>query len=218
MPCEDGADFVRDHLPLHTPRVVTPDYGGELFIRFLGQYGGMLVHHNPRGGIPCMGESCDRATHRIEPNWKAYAPALQWVHDDRVWRNVVLEITSNLSESLAGRRLRGELWSIKRVGKSKRKTKVVGRYLETVPEQQLLLPFDVMPVLRRVFAPHPVPSLDTINPAPPRILLPDVVASPPPGCEAQEKPRPPSPEEAAELRRKYQEMRAKLGRPPVAQQ
>jgi hypothetical protein len=86
---------------------------------------------------------------------------------------VVLEVTESLEETLRGRELRGEVWALSRTEERGRSSPVVGIYCETVADRTLSEPFDVTPVLLRLFHVNAL-NLGTRNPTPPRVLLPAV--------------------------------------------
>lgn len=174
----------------------------------------MLVHFHKDGGKVCQGQDCPSALHKVEPQWKAYAPVQQWIHEVQGWRYAVLEVTGNLSEFFTSRKLRGEIWNVERVGPTKKKTKVVGRYLERVGEQSLPLAFDILPVLKRFFSTPVLGTLDAPNPIPPRLLLPDTPGEPPAGLPRPKKQERATPEEITEMRRTLAEAKAKLFQPP----
>jgi len=187
MPTRDEADFVRAHLPVYTPRIITPQWQSELFVRFLDGYKGLLTHYSRERPFSCQLGECPDKYHKLGTTWKAYAPVLQWRHEDQAYWHMVLEITGNLAQILAGHRLRGEVWQIRRLGKNKRKTMVTGEQLEAPEEKHLPPPFDMIPVLKSAYSQATLPTLGAENPLPPKVTLPAFLGAPPPGMPAPQK-------------------------------
>lgn len=112
---------------------------GQITVRFLSEARSILTHRVGEDTLACPGEKyCPSATHRAKTLWKAYAAVERWrdvPFED--WIPEVLEITERLWERLAGRVLRGEVWTLKReVGRSGHK-ECVGEHVDTINEEHL---------------------------------------------------------------------------------
>jgi hypothetical protein len=199
-----------DRLPLSPVRVFSPCLGVPVHVRFLAEIRGLPTHYYARRTIACEGAACLPAAHKGRPIWKFYGPAEAWDEMKRLWNPVVLEVTENLEETLRGRTLRGEVWCLLRSGKTQAKSVVTGFYCETLQETAISRPFDVEPVLQRLFRVH-VLNLGQPSPIPPRLMLSPKEGQAPrdpaglPAVGGQEK----SPEEKKALAEALEEMRAK---------
>jgi hypothetical protein len=132
----------------------------------------MMVHWTRNGSEACLGDgNCPAALHKVRGDFYAYAPVEQWDQPRQVWIPDVLEATAHLEEVLRGRKLRGETWILKRVGKKKRSDPVAGIFLERVAPDQLPEPFNILPVLVRRYRTDQF-ALDVANPLPPKVILP----------------------------------------------
>ncbi len=209
MPPESG-DSAHFDRHLNQPRVITPAWQQVFYVRFLGPYHGLLTHYAKGGSAVCGGEECKSPLHRVEATWKAYAAVERWNPETQTWQPNVLEITNNLADYFAGRNLRGEVWSIERVGKSSKKTKVQGQYLETIAQVALSLPFDLLPIVKRFYGVSALPSWGAANPMPPKVILPDSEGAPPPGFIAPKREQPATPEEIQALREKREAAKRRL--------
>lgn len=94
------------------------------------------------------------------------------------WNPCVLEVTECLEESLRGRHLAGEVWMLTREGGKRRSGKVLGAYLETKAETELLRTFDVRAPLFRMYHTTEL-EFGVLNPLPPKLLLPSIAAPAP---------------------------------------
>jgi hypothetical protein len=150
-------------------RVVSVPQGKPLVVLFLGAYGGLLTHWVRNQTIACLGESlCPPAVHRNRAIWKGYAPAEFWDLANELWVPCVFELTESMEHLLAGRRIRGEVWTCSREGNRKTGT-VCGVYSEKFEEPDLREPFDCLPILESVFHTSGL-ELTAINPVPAAVL------------------------------------------------
>jgi hypothetical protein len=152
--------------------------------------------------------------HRAGTFFKAYAAVEEWIPHIAKWRPCVLEATASLEEYLRDRILRGEVWMLMREDKTASTSPVHAAYLETIPVHQVSPPFEILPVLQRLFNRLDL-LLDVPNPTPRRVVLADVVAAPP-TLPADLLPPPPPAEDPAErqkLREAIEESKRQFGRP-----
>lgn len=189
-------------------QVLSVPPGMPVVVRFLGPIRGLEVHWQGKRSVPCDGDAgCLPAIHRTPKVWKGYAPVEQWHPSEKLWRAWVLEVTSNLEETLRDRELRGETWTLFREGKGRNNDPVLGVYCERVPESKLSACFDIVPVLVRVFNKR-VFKLDIPNTLAPKVFI-EPVAGNAPKLPAELLPDP-EPQEDPAAREKLREMMRNL--------
>jgi hypothetical protein len=148
-------------------------------VRFLANLQGLDTHWI-NGTVPCPGrEECPPANHRRGVIWKGYAAVQAWDEIRRLWVPFVLEITECAEEYLRDRELRAEVWTLFRAEKKGKTDAVVALYCGQVDEEKLSPPFDIVPVLCRVFHVDKL-KLGRPNPIAPRLLLEPVAGEAPP--------------------------------------
>ncbi len=206
----ESAAFVRAHLPLSVPRIVTPAYQQEVILWFLDQPRGLLTHYTREGSKDCKLAECPSKWHDLGTTYKAYAPVLQWIHADQCWRYMVAELTANVANQMVGQDMRGQVWSIERTGRSRRKTVVSGKRLQTAPPESLPLPFDIIPTLKSAYSTSTLPSLGSANPIIPATPLPAIELPAPPSQPAPAKEAPMTAEEMQALREERAKAKARL--------
>lgn len=215
-----GSDRSSPRSPSSDVRVLRVDPGEPTVVKFLGKLQGLITHFSKRtGSVWCPGpEECPTATHRLGPDFKAYAPVEVWLEKEQVWRPRVLEATANLEQYLRGRRLRGEVWSLARRNEKNPKlpadkySAVVGAFCERIDDDQLSPEFAIEPVLKRFFG-EPRLVLGAVNPMPDKLRLADVKAQPP-NIPKDLLPPPPPEEDPAErehMEKAYREFRESFG-------
>jgi hypothetical protein len=175
MPRSDPGADARPYIP----QVVSVPKTGEITVCFCAPWDGIITHYTRDGTVPCPGEEdCPAAIHRIRPIFRGYAPVRVHVAQAALWVPEVLEVTEHLEEALRGRHVAGEVWVLSRkVGKRKTRP-VVGRYLETRHVDGVFDPFDVRPVVHRMYHTDRI-RWGCTNPVPPRLMLQAVEAPPP---------------------------------------
>lgn len=140
-------------------------------VRFLAGYAGCLLHFHGKHYHPCLGPvDCPLVLHKAKSLWRGWAPILHWEELTQLWWPMVLEITESLEEALRGRQLRGESWALTRPRTKAVGSPVLGIYLERVNAAELPKPFDIRPILQRVYH-SPGIELGTPNPMPPKTVL-----------------------------------------------
>jgi hypothetical protein len=150
-------------------RVVSVPQAKPLTLLFLGPYGGLFTHWARSQTVACLGESlCPPAIHRGRAIWKGYCPAEFWDAALELWIPCVFELTESMEHLLAGRRIRGEVWTCSRDGNRKTGT-VQGLYSEKFDEEDLRAAFDVLPILESVFHTSGL-ELTATNPVPAAVL------------------------------------------------
>jgi len=121
-------------------------------VRFIGELRGALMHWDGDYTSPCLAGECPRNRHeKQEIVFRAYAPAEYWDSDVQAWYQTVLEATPNLEEQLRGMVLRGSMWLIEKKKYKGKSLPMHARFLEDVDESKLRAPFDVCPVLARIY-------------------------------------------------------------------
>lgn len=159
---------------------------GSCTVRFLATYCGTFCHFVKRGvrPAPCMGDECPTALHKSRKTWKGYAPALLWRGGEyQDWTACVFEITETLNEALEDLHLRGSEWLIERKLGDTGKMEVCGEFRNEVPESELLPPFDVFPMVSRMYGYLPMQWGVKCH-IPKRLRFEPVKASPPKGIDA----------------------------------
>ncbi len=140
-----------------------------LTVRFLGPYVGLLTHWFGKQTVPCLGDiRCGKAIHATRAIWKGYAPADYLDPTLELWVPCVSEITELLEHNLVGRRIRGEVWILRRQGK-KKSGPVMGTFAGKHDEGILPPVFDVTPIVERFYHTSPL-DLNAVNPIPPAVL------------------------------------------------
>lgn len=157
-----------DDRPSSAPRlpivVVNPPRKGSLILRLLGGWVGVLLHWRetrpryPKGrSLPCLGDDCP-IDHRVDvPFWYGYAPALlyrvvfteQECRQTHLWEPAIAPITDEIALTvLNGKQPRGLVIRLSRGDKGSLLTAEV---LEKVTVDPLPPPFDVKPILLRMW-------------------------------------------------------------------
>jgi hypothetical protein len=151
-----------------------------LVVLFLGQIHGLWVHWYQGRSVYCPGaEQCPASVHRRKRLWKGYAAVYLWDPKRALWLPRVLEVTESLGDHLRDREMRGEVWVLGRKDPKARTSAVIGRQLQTRDVSTLRPPFDIRPVLARVFSCDLV-VLDADHPRPPVVMLEPARDTPPP--------------------------------------
>lgn len=129
-----------------------------------------------------------------------------------MWYPAVLVVTEYLEELLRPRDLRGEVWALSKAGGKDRGNPVEGICVERLDPAKMRQPFDVKPVLLRLYHVADIP-LGIPNPVEPKILLEPSPDAPPAGwvAAAPKEDAPASPEEIAAFRAKLAEFGGRKG-------
>lgn len=168
-PAWDGRPPSEERLPVV---VVGPRKGSPLVVRLLGPWQGVWLHWCfpdeglPKGrSVPCMGDNC-QFDHLIElPFWYGYAPAqlskYEYKNEGRdrvhVWKPCICPVTEKMAlEILADREPRGLVVQLTR-GDVHRE--IGAEILETPMPSDLMPPFDVRPILKRMWGIRQVPFI-----------------------------------------------------------
>jgi hypothetical protein len=177
-------------LPGAHVRLLSVPKEGSCTVRLLGPGQGILTHFTPKRPYACPGaDRCQVSIHRASTTWKAYAPAELWRDVPyRDWLPVVLEITERLWESMNATALRGQIWSLWRVGGDRKSQEVTGELLDIVEPQLLRTDVEVVPVVCRVYRTNEIQW--GVRPfLPPRQVLTPAVDCPPPNAAKTVDPR-----------------------------
>lgn len=152
-------------------RILNVQDATPVIVRFLGDYTGTILHWHGGRYHPCQETACPLNVHRASRSpWRAWAPVELYEDSSSLWWPQVLEITEAFEEQLHGRKLRGELWAVSRIKGKGSAGKVEGIFLEKVEPYGLRIPFNVLPVLQRVYHTDAF-HLGKANPIPPKLIL-----------------------------------------------
>lgn len=139
-------------------------------VRFLGDYGGCMMHHLGKQGYwPCQGASCPIAIHRHKVVWKGFGPAEEFIKPLGAWYQCVIEVTEALDEVLREFALRGQQWLLSHPQLTDKTTPVLGMFLEESNPDEVRPAFDVLPILSRIYRGATI-VLGACNPVPPKML------------------------------------------------
>jgi hypothetical protein len=154
--------------------------GPEIYCRTLStDYGGLFYHWLKGRSVYCPGHDCPAHIHKNPKTWKGYCPVEIWNSSSKMWRRSVLEISESLELDFRGVFGRGQVWRIERAKQtSKKKTPIVGRLTEELPENLVPEPFDVIPVLLHLYHEYSL-DLSARNPLPQRQLATESPGKPP---------------------------------------
>lgn len=122
---------------------------GKLLVRFLGNPVGILVHRPKGKPFPCPGSHACQC-HDFG-KWKGYAPAQRWDQKSHKWLPVVFELTEGAVSCTGVEDLRGQGWEFVRVKTAYASQEVQGNRTSTYDSQALPQPFDVVPVVERLY-------------------------------------------------------------------
>jgi hypothetical protein len=171
---------------------------------FAGPIQGVITHRYQGKTWACPGASpCPAAIHRSMTIWKGYAPGREWDFTTKAWEPCVIEVTECLEEQLRGRQLAGEVWLLTRQATKGKSGKVVGTFLERRQDPELVLAFEILNPLRRLFHQEHF-EIGVPNPLAPRLMLAPVALSGP-ACMAPSAvpdPRPATREQVREAFRR----------------
>lgn len=130
-------------------KIIPVNVGKPIIFRFLDDPMWVPTHHIGRGNYPCFGEG-DCEYHRLSLIWKAYVAAVYWSLGKCKWLAGVAELTTCAAANLPKAGWRGWVCELKRVGPGNRsRLKASDPYPE--PEVCLDRPFDITPVLRKLW-------------------------------------------------------------------
>jgi len=164
--------------------------GEKSTVRPLGTALGILTHWTPKRPYACPGaRNCQATIHRGPTVWKGYAAAELWRDlPFRDWLPIVLEITERLWESMSATALRGQIWSLWRVGGDRKSKEVTGELLDIVEPKILRTDVEVAPVVCRVYRTSEIEwGVKPFLPA--RQLLAPISEQPPPNAAETVDPR-----------------------------
>lgn len=152
-------------------RVLSVPAGPPVVVRFLDKLSGLLTHHNGKKPFDCKGEGkCPAGLHRLRLIYKGYSPVELWDPAQQLWIPTVLEVTEHLEEMLRARSLRGEVWLLSRGENAKPNSPVKGLFCERQLSAKVSKPFDMLPVLLRLYHTDSL-LLGASNPLPPKVML-----------------------------------------------
>lgn len=130
---------------------------------FLGPWRGMYCHYDQdrKKSYPCVGATCKA---HIELVWYAFAPALTYPTErDPGVRYIVAELTDHSAGKLTGMTLRGRVARLFKARKDNLMITDVELMNGHAKENTLPTPFDVVPILKKLYPGYELP-LDTVRP------------------------------------------------------
>jgi hypothetical protein len=183
----------------------------KVYIRFLGDYLGILTHRHKGGPVACPGhDDCPTAVHRSGTVWKGFAPAEYFrgkPHND--YMPCVFEITERLAEILPDQGLRGMLWECWRENLGKGRSQVQAILNDIHTDDELPPEFPIDSPVCRIFHTTEI-AWGVKPPLPARIIVqPTQARAPVLQCEEKQETR--SAASTAEIRRILAERRSQMG-------
>lgn len=197
-------------------RVLRLSVGVPVRVRFLSpSVEGLFTHWvgSARRGDSayCEGTGCRLCAAGRPRSWRGYAACERRERDTQSWVPCVVEITESCELDLREHYQRGGVWILERDPLNRKKNgPVVPVYVENLDSKLLPAPFEIIPVLRRLFGVSTI-ELGRKNPAPPRVYAAtssDNLGAEP--CQLAEplRPGPIDPE----LKARWEQMRSKMNR------
>src|SRR5258706_5040571 len=161
-------------------RIVGVKEGEAKFVRMIASsYGGCMTHWNGARSIWCPGEKCRASQHGKAVQWKGYTAAEMYDQALGLWAPIAFEMTENLEVDFRGLFARGQVWLVTREKPTDaKKPKCRGELHETVPESELVEPFEVLNCVRATYHAYDL-LLNVRNPMPARTLVSAVPGAPP---------------------------------------
>lgn len=152
--------------PYILPRVERPRVGLPLTVILLGLWRGVYGHWQGGRSFPCLHPACELHSHELI--WWGFCPALMFRSAKGPYTPCIAEITEHAAMMLAGVDLRGCCVTLSREA-HRRDARVRAELLDVHADPKSLPgPFDVEPILRRMWKCGPLP----VHQAPP--ILPTV--------------------------------------------
>ena len=160
--------------------VLRIEEGRNVIVRILdrhcGTAHGLMTHYIKKDrSYLCLLDECPASRHAVAPNWKTYIPVLLRDDEHSIWLPRVLEVTEALEVTFRGEVTRGQSWRVWRrtsiFDPRRKRTKsfpVEGKQVESGQGQNWPEPFDVRPVVARLYrameteivlnVPNPLPA------------------------------------------------------------
>jgi hypothetical protein len=148
---------------------------------------GYMTHWRHGATRVCVGpHDCEPALHRIDAIWYGYLAVERWDEEMHLWVPHVLQVTESLELDMRKKLARGQYWELSMVATRAKGNPTRGQLIGLV-QDELPMPFDVLPVLRTMFHRADLQPPSIANPAPGRIALVPSTGAPPPGSQVAER-------------------------------
>lgn len=137
--------------------VWSPPPGTVDFIRFLGPWRGLWLHFQAERSHPCTDPDCRLCEQSVPARWMGYAPALLWRPSEKSWQPIVCPVTPGVADVLRDHVLPGLIVELRRPGR-RRNGVIEARVVDRPVKDPLPPPFDVVPILQRMWRLYAGPS------------------------------------------------------------
>lgn len=149
---------------------------------------GYMTHWRHGATRVCMGpQLCELALHRIDQIWYGYLAVERWDEGMHLWVPHVLQVTESLELDMRKKLERGQYWELSMVNTKPKGNPTRGQLIGRCDDDELPMPFDILPVLRAMFHRPDLQPPSVANPTPGRIALAPSTGAPPPGSKVAER-------------------------------